>query len=181
MEHLREFAASVPECRRTNKGNYRHKLEDILLIVILRRLGKCVARPDIIRFGKRNLRRFRSLGLLWNGVPPKATLCRVFQNVDDETMVGRMDAFAATFHKELMGFAEDIICIDGKAMKGTVLENGRNPDIVSAYSLGTGLPLATDMCWEKSNEIISVPEVLDKVDVPETSSRLTRSPSRKPS
>jgi predicted transposase YbfD/YdcC len=50
-------------------------------------------------------------------------------------------------------------------MRGTVLENGRNPDIVSAYSLGGGVTLATDMCEEKSNEITSVPKLLDKVDV----------------
>ena len=50
-------------------------------------------------------------------------------------------------------------------MRGTVLENGRNPDIVSAYSLGGGITLATDMCREKSNEITAVPRLLDKIDV----------------
>ena len=64
-----------------------------------------------------------------------------------------------------VGCAGDILCIDGKAMRGTVLENGRNPDIVSAYSLEGGVTLATDMCEEKSNEITSVPKLLDKVDV----------------
>jgi len=61
--------------------------------------------------------------------------------------------------------ATDIICIDGKAMRGTLYENGRNPDIVSAYSLGSGFTLATDVCKEKSNEIKSVPRLLDKLDV----------------
>ena len=40
-------------------------------------------------------------------------------------------------------------------------ENGRTPDIVSAYSLEGGFTLATDMCEEKSNEITSVPKLLD--------------------
>ena len=60
MKHLKEFVKSVPDYRRTDKGNYKYKLEDILLLVILGRLGKCITSPDIIRFGKRNLKRFRS-------------------------------------------------------------------------------------------------------------------------
>lgn len=161
MKHLKEFVKSVPDYRRTDKGNYKHKLEDILLLVILGRLGKCITRPDIIRFGERNLKRFRSLGILLEGVPSEPTLCRVFKHIDDEAM----SEFTAAFHAELVGFAGVILCIDGKAMRGTVLENGRNPDIVSAYSLKGGVTLATDMCEEKSNEITSVPKLLDKVDV----------------
>lgn len=165
MKHLREFAKSVPDYRRTGKGNHRHKLEDVLLLVILGRLGKCVTRADIIRFGNHHLKRFRTLGLLLHGVPSEPTLCRIFKHIDDEAMSNRMSEFAVAFHDELVGFASDIICIDGKAMRGTVLENGRNPDIVSAYSLGGGITLATDMCREKSNEITAVPRLLDKIDV----------------
>lgn len=50
-------------------------------------------------------------------------------------------------------------------MRGTLYENGRNPDIVSAYSLQSGFTLATDVCKEKSNEIKAVPKLLDKVDI----------------
>ena len=50
-------------------------------------------------------------------------------------------------------------------MRGTLYQNGRNPDIVSAYSLRSGFTLATDVCKEKSNEIKSVPRLLDKLDV----------------
>ena len=165
MKHLKEFVKSVPDYRRTDKGNYKYKLEDILLLVILGRLGKCMTRPDIIRFGERNLKRFRSLGILLDGVPSEPTLCRIFKHIDDEAMSERMSEFTSTFHDELVGCAGDILCIDGKAMRGTVLENGRTPDIVSAYSLEGGFTLATDMCEEKSNEITSVPKLLDKVDV----------------
>ena len=52
MKHLKEFVKSVPDYRRTDKGNYKYRLEDILLLVILGRLGKCITRPDIIRFGE---------------------------------------------------------------------------------------------------------------------------------
>ena len=48
---------------------------------------------------------------------------------------------------------------------GTEYGNGRNPDIVSAYSFHTRLTLATDICEKKSNEIKSVPKLLDKINV----------------
>lgn len=134
MKHLRKFVASVPDYRRTGKGNFKHKLEDILMLVILGRLSKCISRVDILLFGKYNLKRFQSMGILLGGLPSEPTLCWVFKSVDDEAMATRMSRFVDVFRKEINGSDADIICIDGKAMRGTVYENGRNPDIVSAYS-----------------------------------------------
>ena len=79
-------------------------------------------------------------------------------------MADRMQDFAGAFHKELLkkGCGMEIICIDGKAERGTVQQNGRNPDIVSAYSFNTGMTLATEACQEKSNEIKAVPRLLEQ-------------------
>ena len=165
MTHLRKFVSSVPEYRRTSRGNFKHELEDILMLVILGRLSKCITRAEILQFGKRHLKRLQSKGLFPYGLPSEATLCRVFQSIDDEKMADRMSAFAEVFRKEISASATDIICIDGKAMRGTLYDNGRNPNIVSAYSLRSGFTLATDVCKEKSNEIKSVPRLLDKLDV----------------
>ena len=87
----------------------------------------------------------------------------MFQSIDDEKMATRMSAFAGVFRKEISD--SDIICIDGKAMRGALYDNGCNPDIVSVYSFRSGFTLATDVCKEKSNEIKSVPRLLDKLDV----------------
>lgn len=162
---MKEFVASVPEHRRTTKGNYKHKLKDILMLVILARLSKCVTRAEIIQFGKDNLKRLQSLGILREGIPSEPTLCRVFNRIDDEIMAGCMSAFTDVFHREVTLAEKEIVCIDGKATRGTEYENGRNPDIVSAYSFQTGLTLATDICEKKSNEIKSVPKLLDKIDI----------------
>ena len=165
MTHLRKFVSSVPEYRRTSRANFKHKLEDILMLVILGRLSKCITRAEILQFGKRHLKRLQSKGLFPYGLPSEATLCRVFQSIDDEKMADRMSAFAEVFRKEISASATDIICIVGKAMRGTLYDNGRNPNIVSAYSLRSSFTLATDVCKEKSNEIKSVPRLLDKLDV----------------
>lgn len=35
MERLIEFASSVPDFRRTDKGNHRRRLDDILILIVL--------------------------------------------------------------------------------------------------------------------------------------------------
>lgn len=167
LDRLMDFAASVPDFRRTDKGNIRHRLEDIIMLMILARASKCVGRAEIIEFGRHNLNKLRKIGMLKNGVPSEPTLCRIENGIDDPEMAERMRQFAGTYQRELLdgcGIGE-IICIDGKAMRGTVQDNGRNPDIVSAYSFNTGITLATEACREKSNEITAVPLLLDKINI----------------
>ncbi len=167
MDRLIDFASSVPDFRRSDKGNIRHRLNDIIMLMILGRASGCVGRADIIEFGRHNLNKFRKIGMLKNGVPSEATLCRVENGINDVEMADKMREFAEVLHKELFKAdrGKEIICVDGKAERGTVLENGRNPDIVSAYSFNTGITLATEACQEKSNEIKAVPLFVDKISI----------------
>lgn len=167
LERLMDFAASVPDFRRTDKGNIRHRLEDIIMLMVFGYASGCVGRAEIIEFGKHNLNRLRKLGMFRNGVPSEPTLCRIENGVNDLDMADRMRQFAQRYHRELLDEcgAREIICVDGKSERGTVQDNGRNPDIVSAYSFNTGITLATEACQEKSNEITAVPLLLDKIDI----------------
>ena len=166
LGELMNFASSVPDFRRTGKGNIRHCMADIIMLMILGRTSGRVGRAEIIEFGRHNLDRFRKMGLLRNGVPSEATLCRIENGMDETALADRMQEFALIYHNRLLNDSDmEIICVDGKAERGTVLENGSNPDIVSAYSPSTGITLATEACQEKSNEIKAVPRLLDKIDV----------------
>ena len=166
LSGLMDFAYSVPDFRRSNKGNLRHRLGDVIMLMALGRASGCVGRSEIIEFGRHNLNKFRKMGMLRNGVPSEATLCRIANGVDDLAMADRMREFAKPFHRELLkGLSGmEIICMDGKAERGTVQTNGRNPDIVSAYSPDTGIILATEACQEKSNEIKAVPRLIDNIE-----------------
>lgn len=167
FEELRAFASSVPDFRRLDKGNIHHRLADILMLMILGRISGHVERSAIMEFGRHNLGKFQKLGILRNGIPSEATLCRVENGIDDLAMADKMQQFAEAFHERLLKGIRDmeIVCIDGKATRGTVLENSRNPDIVSAFSFNTSIILATEACREKSNEIKAVPILLDKINV----------------
>lgn len=171
LDALKDFAYSVPDFRRQDKGNIRHNLGDIIMLTILAQMSKCVVRADIIEFGNRNLKRLQSMGMLKRGVPSEPTLSRVDSGIEALGFAEKMAEFTQSFHEELIRRCRmletmlEIICIDGKAMRGTIQDNGRNPDIVSAYSSSTGITLATEACGEKSNEIKAVPLLLDKIDV----------------
>ena len=107
------------------------------------------------------------MGMFVNGIPSEPTLCRIECGIDELVMADKMQRFAELFNQELLQkyCGMEIICIDGKAERGTVQENGRNPDIVSAYSFHAGITLATESCQEKSNEIKAVPLLLEKIDI----------------
>ena len=164
---LLEFALSIPDFRRQHKGNYCHKLSDIIMLMTFARASKCVTRAEIIEYGKHNLKRFQKMGMLVNGVPSEPTLWRVECGIDDLVMADRMRVFAEAFNKEILEkqCGMEIVCVDGKSERGTVQGDGRNPDIVSAFSFNTGITLATEACPEKSNEITAVPSLIDKIDV----------------
>ena len=55
--------------------------------------------------------------------------------------------------------------MDDKAEHGIVQDNGRNSNIVSAYSYNTGITLATEACREKGNEIKAIPQLIDKISI----------------
>ena len=137
------------------------------MLMILGRASGHVVRSEIIEFGRHNLNRFRKMGMLRNGVPSEATLCRIEQGIDELAMAERMREFAQTYHARLLKdkVGMEIICVDGKALRGTVLASGNSLDIVSAYSPSTGITLATEACHEKSNEIKALPRLIDKIDV----------------
>lgn len=91
--------------------------------MILGRICGYVGRADIIEFGRHNQNKFRKIGMLKNGIPSEATLCRVENGIDDLALADRMQEFAANFHEELFNECRyrDIICMDGLASGKTGL------------------------------------------------------------
>lgn len=168
---LKDFAYSIPDFRRLSKGNVRHRLGDIIILQIMARMSCCVSRADIMAYGEQHLRQFQSEGLLSHGVPSEPTLCRVDNGIEAAGFADRVAQFTQALYEELMESFSllkmmcEIICIDGKAMRGTVQQNGRSPDIVSAYSPFAKVTLATEACQEKSNEIKAIPLLIDKLDI----------------
>ena len=160
-----EAINSVPDFRRDSKGNFRHSLCDIILLLIIARLAGCASRREVVAFAGRKHAQLKKLGILRNGIPSEPTLCRVENNVDPS----EMERIAACIAEEAASLTKlgllRQVAIDGKCMRGTTLPNGRCPDIVSAYSVETGTTLRTEPCEEKSNEITAVPKLLERMNL----------------
>lgn len=155
----------VPDYRRLRFGNVRHRGKDILWLNIMATMSDCHTRASKIQFAKRNLRKFQSMGMLLNGVPSEATLCRFDNGLNPDEFAKILTKVASKFMLRNEDKELKVICIDGKCTRGTVLDNGRCPDIVSAYSASDKATIATEMCEEKSNEIKAVPKLLDRLDL----------------
>lgn len=125
LYRLKEFSSSIPDFRRTGKGNIRHRLDDIIMLIILGRASGCIGRTQIMEFGKYNLDKFRKMGMLRNGVPSEATLCRVDNGIDELAMADMMQRFVEVFHDELLknDCGKEIICVEAKpsAVMGVVV------------------------------------------------------------
>ena len=67
LYRLKEFYSSIPNFRRSGKGHIRHRLDDIIMLIILGRASGCIGRAQIIEFGKYNLDKFRKMGKRFDG------------------------------------------------------------------------------------------------------------------
>lgn len=77
LERLMSFTSSVSDPHRIGKGNIRHRLADIIILMIIGHACEHLGRADIIEFGIHNINKFRKVKILRNSIPSEATLCRV--------------------------------------------------------------------------------------------------------
>lgn len=160
---LLELVNGVPDYRRTGKGNCKYTLPEMILLVLLARVCGCSTRKEIVSFGMSNLRRLQTdLGILAGGCPSEPTLCRMEMSIDGDTFASLESAFAQKFMVSCVEGEIRIIAMDGKFMRGTDTGEGRSPDVVTAFSATDGLPLDTEMCDIKSNEIKAGPKVINR-------------------
>ena len=144
------------------KRTKKHSLLDILGLALFAVLAGAQAYTEIEDFCRHHRAWLKSYFLLPNGIPSHDTFARVFAMIDSE-------AFQACFFewvKKLIDFfPENVIPIDGKAMRATrdTRKKFKALHVVSAWSCANGLSLGQIKVDEKSNEIVAVPELLKKL------------------
>ena len=163
---LMEFLSGIPDPRRTDRGDFKYPLPDVMVMLCLGRVCGRVSRRDIISFTEEHLGVLQSrLGILEKGCPSEPTLCRMEKNIDPDAMARLYADFAAKWLLPMEDGKQRMLAMDGKYARGTTLADGRCPDIVTLYSPDDGIALGTEMCEEKSNEIKAGPKLLDTVDI----------------
>ena len=163
IEKLKGRLARMNDPRRTNCGNIRHRLEDIVIIGLCCIICGGEDFADMEEFGKERevfLRKFLELP---NGIPDSDTFRRLFERLDPQEL---SECLVNWLEVELP--ARCTVAIDGKTIRGSGCKNHNAYHVVSAFVSEYQLTLGEVMVGEKSNEITAVPQLLDLLDLDET-------------
>jgi len=140
----------------------RYSLVMLLVVIFLAKLvGK--DKPDEIADWAKNhaeeVAKLLNLKRTW--MPSHSTIRRVFQNILSEAEFDRM---TQEYHQQEQSGEDDILAMDGKALRGTrIAEQERSDHVLSVYAVQDQYVLAQQTVDTKENEIVAAPRVLEQV------------------
>ena len=157
----RPYLADLPDPRRETQ-NKLHKLHDILMIVLCAVLSGVEDWVGMEAFAEEKETWLRGFLELPNGIPSHDTLSDVMGRIDPGAFQAAFTAWATA---ALPGLADEQVCVDGKAVRGS--RDGANPAVhlVSAFAGQARWVLAQQAVAEKSNEITAIPDLLALLDL----------------
>jgi predicted transposase YbfD/YdcC len=139
-----------------------HNLVDILVISICALLCGAESFEDMAFFGECKEGWFGTFLELPNGIPSHDTFGRVFAALVPGKFLNAFMRWTQSLRETL---SEEVVAIDGKALRRAI-EKGESPKVVvSAWAAGNGLVLGQRQVADKSNEITAVPELLRSLEL----------------
>lgn len=157
---VERVAANVTEKRRTEKGNIRHKLIDIIFISLCTCLSGGTSYEQIEVFGSTHKEWLKKYLELPNGIPSAETFQRVLEMTNPKELSKALFEWLSYVRKK-----NAVISIDGKTIRGSGNDDHHAYHVVSAFISEHCLTLGEVKTSEKSNEITAVPELLKLIDV----------------
>ncbi|MGZ8940767.1 MAG: ISAs1 family transposase [Limisphaerales bacterium] len=139
-----------------------HKLVDILVISVCTLLCGGESFNDMEEFGHAKHDWFKSFLELPNGIPSHDTFNRVFAALDPREF---LDCFLRWTQALRETIAQEIVSIDGKALRRAYEKKENLQYIVSAWAEENSLVLGQLKVEDKSNEITAVPELLRRLEL----------------
>ncbi len=146
---------AIPDPRLNRTKN--HELIDILVISICTLLCGGESFNDMEDFGHAKLDWFKTFLTLRNGVPSHDTFNRVFSMIKPEDF---LKAFLEWTQSMREAVDQEIVAMDGKALRRALNKDQGVQYIVSAWAQSNGMSLGQLKVSEKSNEITAVPQLL---------------------
>lgn len=162
MQDIRIIFSKVPDPR--VEGRCLHLLSDILFIALCTLLSKGEDFEDMVAFAEEREDWLRTKIGLPNGIPSHDTFNRVFQIIDSKHLIEVLGEDGSTLLDHVEG---QLINIDGKKLKGASPGTKGNEGlfILSAWVSEQEFCLGQQMVDHKSNEIFSIPDLLDEIEV----------------
>jgi predicted transposase YbfD/YdcC len=154
-----EKLSMITDPRRTNKGNIRYPMTEILFLTISAAVSGMNSWVGVQMFGEEKLSWLRKFFPFEAGIPSHDALGDFFAALDPA-------AFEHFFVSWVNSIAEisdsEIVALDGKTIRGSGDKGKKYPlHMVSAYATSDRICLGQKATDEKSNEIKAIPELLD--------------------
>lgn len=160
IEELKEEIKNIQEPRRTRYGNIRHKLEDIIIIGLCTIICGGEDFADMEAFGKSRQEYLAKFLELPNGIPDSDTFRRVFEKLNPSELSSCLVNWISVERN-----SRGTVAIDGKTICGSGNDKHRAYHVISAFVAENQLTLGEICVEEKTNEITTVPKLLDLIDV----------------
>jgi predicted transposase YbfD/YdcC len=155
QQNLMAQLAQIPDPR-IERGK-QHALLDILVIGVCALLCGGKGFNDMEDFGHAKEEWFKTFLRLEHGIPSHDTFNRVFAALDPKAF---LEFFLSWTQSLRQAVAQEIVALDGKALRRALNKGEDLRYVVSAWAEGNGLVLGQLKVQDKSNEITAVPELL---------------------
>jgi predicted transposase YbfD/YdcC len=162
-----EIESAVKAFRRVSDprrewGNFRHKLEDMLVIGLCTVICGGETFEDMEEFGENRKPWLSTFLELPNGTPDSDTFRRLFERIDSRELSECLNQWL----QEAEQSGGRLVNIDGKTICGSKKgEEHKALHVVSAWVHENEMVLGELAVAEKSNEITAIPALLDLIDV----------------
>ena len=163
MEELLNWMEYIEDMRQVRQ--VRHKLKDILVIVLFATLANADDWVEIALFADTYQDYLRKYIELKNGVPSHDTISRVMAMVSPDILQQLYVKWQELLNRNEGEVLKKIICIDGKTMRSNKRNGSRPCHVVSAWSREDGFCLGQRAVEEKSNEIPAIPKLLEGIQI----------------
>ena len=160
IERMKEALSGVSDPRRP-WGAIRHKLLDILVIGLCSITVRGDGFDEMEELGKAWENWFRKFLELPNGIPDEDTFRRVFERVNPAQLLECLQQWLS--EQSIAGGRQ--VNIDGKTIRGSASKEQKGIHMVSAWVNEKNLTLGQLATEEKSNEIPTIPLLLDTIDI----------------
>ncbi len=139
-----------------------HSLSDLLTIAICALLCGADSFEDMEVFGEAKQDWFKTFLDLSHGIPSHDTFNRVFAALDPQAF---LDCFMRWTQSLRGAVQEEIVALDGKALRRALNQGECARVVVSAWAVENGLTLGQLKVADKSNETTAVPMLLRALEL----------------
>ncbi len=156
---LEEVLEGIEEPRRERSVLY--PLYEVLFTILIAVICGAKSYKQIEMLANSKEKWFRKYLKLENGIPTANTCRYVLMRLDPAQLHTIFSSWMKSIVSELSG----VVAIDGKEARRSKCDEKKPLHVVSAYAHEYGLVLGQLSCEEKSNEITTIPKLLEMLDI----------------